>query len=76
MLIVIGIVTRVQGRAARGRIGEGGGGANKSKKHQKSFRHDVGNGGDYDHQESGRSVENGGDSGERRKKHRNKVLTK
>ena len=44
--------TRVRGRKARDRVGEDEGGANKRKKHQKSSRRDV---------------ENGGDSGGRRK---------
>ena len=38
--------TRAQGREAGDVTGEGGGKAKKRKKPQKSYRHDVGNGGD------------------------------
>ena len=51
--------TRAQGREARDRIGERGRGANKRKKPQKSYR---------------RGVENGGDSGGRRKNVDNRVM--
>ena len=50
---------RAQGRQARDRIGEGGGEAKKRKQPMKNYRRDV---------------ENGGDSGGRRKKNADKSV--